>query len=116
MKSLRRALSTLTALAVGFGAVVVAAPAASAAALTNVARSVSNAHPRATNVRYSWNGTTATTGTVSKVTMGMPAGTVGGPRHLALPGTLGNYAGTPNSVAASITGDIDIRAKLSAED
>lgn len=35
---------------------------------------------------------------------------------LTLPGTNGNYASTPDSVAASITGDIDIRVKLSMAD
>lgn len=32
------------------------------------------------------------------------------------PGTAGNYFSTPDSIAASITGDIDIRLKLAADD
>ena len=36
--------------------------------------------------------------------------------HLSLPGTAGNYASTPDSAAVSITGDIDIRAKLAMDD
>lgn len=36
--------------------------------------------------------------------------------YLSLPGVAGNFASTPDSVAASITGDIDIRAKLSLAD
>lgn len=35
---------------------------------------------------------------------------------LSLPGTSGNYASTPDSAAVSITGDIDIRIKLSMAD
>lgn len=35
----------------------------------------------------------------------------GDDNYLSLPGTAGNYASTPDSVAASITGDIDIRVK-----
>ncbi len=35
---------------------------------------------------------------------------------LTLPGTVGNYVTTPDSSAASVTGDIDIRVKLSAVD
>ena len=36
--------------------------------------------------------------------------------RLSLPGTAGNYASTPDSAAVSITGDIDIRVKLAAND
>ena len=36
------------------------------------------------------------------------------PLYLSLPGTAGHYASTPDSVAASITGDIDIRVKCAA--
>lgn len=36
--------------------------------------------------------------------------------HLSLPGVVGNYASTPDSAAVSITGDIDIRAKISLSD
>lgn len=35
-------------------------------------------------------------------------------KYLSLPGVAGNYASTPDSVATSIAGSIDIRAKLSA--
>lgn len=35
---------------------------------------------------------------------------------LSLPGTSGNYASTPDSAAVSITGDIDIRVKVAADD
>jgi hypothetical protein len=35
---------------------------------------------------------------------------------LDLPGTAGNYASTPDSVANSVTGDIDIRLKLAMDD
>lgn len=36
--------------------------------------------------------------------------------YLSLPGTNGNYASTPDSAAVSVTGDIDIRAKVAAAD
>lgn len=36
--------------------------------------------------------------------------------YLSLPGSTGNYASTPDSAAVSITGDIDIRIKLSMDD
>lgn len=35
---------------------------------------------------------------------------------IRLPGTAGNYASTPDSAALSITGDIDIRVKMAADD
>lgn len=35
---------------------------------------------------------------------------------LDLPGTAGNYASTPDSVATSITGDIDLRLKVALDD
>jgi len=38
------------------------------------------------------------------------------PLFLSLPGTAGHYASTPDSVAASITGDIDIRVKVALTD
>ena len=40
----------------------------------------------------------------------------GGDSHLLLPGTSGNYASTPDSAAVSITGDIDIRFKITPDD
>lgn len=40
----------------------------------------------------------------------------GDDNYLSLPGTAGNYASTPDSVAASITGDIDIRVKAALTD
>lgn len=39
-------------------------------------------------------------------------GLMGREGYLDLPGIAGNYAGTPDSAAVSITGDIDIRVKL----
>lgn len=36
--------------------------------------------------------------------------------YLLLPGTSGNYASTPDSAAVSVTGDIDIRCKVAADD
>ena len=37
-------------------------------------------------------------------------------QFLRLPGTSGNYASTPDSVANSVTGDIDIRVKVAMDD
>lgn len=37
-------------------------------------------------------------------------------RFLSLPGTISNYASTPDSAAVSITGDIDLRAKCTFSD
>lgn len=42
--------------------------------------------------------------------------TWGGQQFLSLPAIASNYAGTPDSVASSITGDIDLRVQLSATD
>lgn len=39
-----------------------------------------------------------------------------GTRYLYLPGVAGNYASTPDSVANSITGDIDIRVRVALDD
>ncbi len=38
------------------------------------------------------------------------------PLYLSLPGTAGHYASTPDSVAASVTGDIDIRVQCALTD
>jgi hypothetical protein len=38
------------------------------------------------------------------------------PLYLSLPGTAGHYASTPDSAAASVTGDIDIRVKCALTD
>ncbi len=38
------------------------------------------------------------------------------PLYLSLPGSAGHYASTPDSVAASVTGDIDIRVKAALTD
>lgn len=37
-------------------------------------------------------------------------------KYISLPGVIGNYASTPDSVANSVTGDIDIRVRLTASD
>lgn len=39
-----------------------------------------------------------------------------GTKYLYLPGVAGNYASTPDSVANSITGDIDIRVRVALDD
>jgi hypothetical protein len=36
--------------------------------------------------------------------------------YLSLPGTSGNYASTPDSAALTISGDLDVRVKLAADD
>lgn len=41
---------------------------------------------------------------------------LGANAYLQLPGTSGNYASTPDSAAVSITGDIDLRAKIAPND
>ncbi len=38
------------------------------------------------------------------------------PHYLSLPGTSGSYASTPDSAAVSVTGDIDVIVKLTADD
>jgi hypothetical protein len=68
------------------------------------------------NNRYDWAFTTATSSTLSKATMTVPAGTATTNNYLALGGIAGNYASTPDSVANSITGDIDIRTKVALAD
>ncbi|GLZ00200.1 hypothetical protein [Actinoplanes sp. NBRC 103695] len=65
------------AVLVAGGVVVTGAP-ASAAALTNVGWSISKPHPGDSGVRYSWNFTTATLGTIRTVAFDVPAGTSGG--------------------------------------
>lgn len=67
----------------------------------------------ARNTQFDWAFTTANTRTLGSVSMTMPSGTKGiADPYLALPGRSGNYASTPDSVSNSVTGDIDIRAKV----
>src|SRR5437764_961887 len=83
------------------------------AALTSTSWSMTSTAAGGTGAGYTWGFTTATTSTLSKVTMGVPAGTSCTNRYLALNGgNNGNYASTPDSAANSVTGDIDLRAKL----
>src|SRR5689334_1692080 len=56
---------------------LVASVPASAAPLTNVGWSASKPHPGDTGVRYSWNFTTASSGTIKTVAFDVPAGTAG---------------------------------------
>lgn len=42
--------------------------------------------------------------------------TYGGEKYAYLPGSSGNYISTPDSVATSITGDIDLRVRLAFDD
>ncbi len=53
---------------------------------------------------------------IGKLRLSNPAALVPGGAYLLLPGTAGAYASTPDSAAASITGDIDLRADLSLVD
>lgn len=77
-----------------------------------------NSLASAQNTAYTWGFTTATSATLSRVSMGVPSGTGTGlgARYLALNGVGGNYASTPDSVANSIAGDLDIRTKIAATD
>ena len=56
-----------------------------------------------------------TSGTPPALLQG-PLLTYEGAEYLSLPGVAGNYASTPDSAAVSITGDIDIRARVSSND
>lgn len=92
---------------------------APAVALTEVTWDTPSTFVENPDTDYSWNFTTATSATVSRVTMGVPAGTTptaGTGRFLSLPGTVGNYARTPDSAAVSVTGDFDIRVRASLVD
>ena len=59
------------------GSVIVSASPASAAALTSIGWSTSRPHPGDTAVRYTWNFTTATVGTIKSVAFDVPPGTAG---------------------------------------
>jgi hypothetical protein len=83
-----------------------------AASLTSASVGVDNPFTSATNVRYGWNFTTATSASLTRVTMGVPSGTDAATRYLGVSGATGNNATTADSVANSITGDLDVRVKL----
>lgn len=87
-----------------------------AGTLTGVEWRTNRSHPSQSGARYSWIGTTATTATLSKVGMTVPTGTRVGDRYMHLPGTTSNRASTPDSAAASVNGDIDIRVKARLSD
>jgi hypothetical protein len=91
-----RRLALLTTLAIGAG--LLSAVPASAATLTNVQWSVSNNQQGASGVRYTFQFTTATTGTVAYVQMTVPTGTGGTP---SVASNYGIGAGT-----ADLTGDV----------
>jgi hypothetical protein len=97
------------------GLQVVAMVPASAAALTTVGWNISKPHPGDTAVRYTWTFTTATTGTIAKIDMTVPAGTAGAALTvadiygvpaggtIALVGTTVTYTlATPTSVSSGI--------------
>ncbi|MFD9398338.1 hypothetical protein ACFWA4_05895 [Streptomyces sp. NPDC060011] len=49
-------------------------------------------------------------------TSGTGVSAVSGTNYLSLPGTTGHYASTPDAAALDITGDIDVRARISMDD
>jgi hypothetical protein len=84
-------------LLVAGGIAVTAAP-ASAAALTSIGWSISRPHPGDTGVRYSWNFTTASSGTIKSVAFDVPAGTAGAALSVA------DVYGVTAGGTASLTG------------
>jgi len=84
------------------GGLVVASAPASAAALSNVGWSVSKPHPGDGGVRYSWNFTTATSGTIRSVAFDVPAGTANS--GLSVADVFGITAGgTPSMTGTTVT-------------
>ena len=85
---------------------------ASAGTLTAPTWSFMDARTNIPGNRYDYGFTTATAGTVSRVTATVPAGTSGSDRYLAVRATALNSASTSDSPQNSITGNIDIRIKV----
>ncbi len=84
--------------------------------LTSLTWTADNQRVSASGTRYNYGFTTGLAGTVSKVTASVPTGTGASNGYLALGGAIGNHASTPDSVASSITGDIDIRVRVALDD
>lgn len=89
---------------------------ASAAALTGVSWTVSDTAVRSYAGTYRWNFTTATTANLQSVRATVPSGTHTTNPYFRAPGSLQNYARTPDTPAASITGDLDIRVRVALDD
>jgi hypothetical protein len=112
----RTFLRRLVALAViTAGALTIVATPASAASLTAVGWSVSKPHPGDTAVRYTWNFTTATTGSIKSVTFSVPTGTAGA--ALSVVDAYGVGAGTASltgtTVTYTLTNDVSVSAGVS---
>ena len=106
-------LRVLVALVAILCADLVFASPASAGTLTAPTWTVMDPRTNISGNRYDYGFTTATPGTVARVTATVPAGTSGSNRYLALSGDPNNFASTPSSPANTFTGDIDIRASFS---
>ena len=66
----------------------------------------------AKNAQYDWGFTTATSGTVNRVSLGVPAGTnTFGPRY-ATEGKVSDFLSTPDTPSNSPTQNIDVRAHV----
>ncbi|MGH9013412.1 MAG: hypothetical protein ACRDZ1_05690 [Acidimicrobiia bacterium] len=111
MKGTRLGRKLALALVVVVGAGLLWAVPASAAALTNVQWSVSNNQQGATGVKYTFDFTTATTGTVATVDMSVPAGTGGTPSVTA---NYGIGAGTVALASNTLTYTVTSPASVSA--
>ncbi len=92
---------------------------ASAGTLTSTSFTAqgASAYTSAKNTEYEWAFSTATSATVSRVAMTVPTGTDGSNRYVDLRRnySVGGYISTPDTAANSITGDIDLRAKVAAK-
>jgi hypothetical protein len=113
MKGTRLGRKLALALVVVVGAGLVMAVPASAAALTNVQWSVSNNQKGATGVKYTYQFTTATSGTIATVDMSVPAGTAGTPSVTANYGIgAGSVALASNTLTYTVTSPASVSAGI----
>lgn len=106
-------LGAIVALVVlaGSGLVALAQPSFAAGTLTSVSWAVSNSEVAATSVSYTYQFTTATSGTVSSVTMSVPTGTAGTP---AIGTVYGIGAGVVALAGTNLTYSVTTPATIAA--
>src|SRR5437899_10751117 len=109
----RRIAAFLGVTVLGSGLFALGAPAADAAALTNLNWSVSNNQVSATGVTYSYSFKTATTGTIKTITFAV-SGAGFSSSGLAIVRSYGIPAGTVGRVGQTITYTVTTAASVSA--
>lgn len=111
--TLRRLLGAWAAMAVALGVLVLPAGPAWAGTLGGLSVTVSNPLAGASGSEWTWNMTAASTAAVSMARFGVPSSTTSSqPRYYGSVQTSNNGLRTPSTAADRITGDLDLRAKL----